>query len=82
MIMMIGKPSEDMIRRCKKRNKFFDKNGQYIKSNESRLEGIVHERSYPLKKALRMVEDDDLEDFIEKCLFLDPETRWSPEEAL
>jgi dual specificity tyrosine-phosphorylation-regulated kinase 2/3/4 len=32
IIMMIGMPSDDMIKRCKKRNKFFDKDGMYIKS--------------------------------------------------
>ena len=32
IVMMIGMPSDEMIKKAKKRNTFFDKNGKLIRS--------------------------------------------------
>lgn len=37
IIMMIGSPSEEMLKKAKKKTKFFDKQGLLIKSKQSRL---------------------------------------------
>ena len=36
-IMMIGVPTSEMIDKAKKKTKFFDKGGKFIKSKQSRL---------------------------------------------
>lgn len=47
-IMMIGLPSQLMIDKAKKKQKFFDKNGKVIRSKQSRVPH-TQKKSYPLK---------------------------------
>ncbi len=77
--MMIGSPSDEMISRAKKRNKFFHKNGKIIRSQKSRLEAGVEPKSFSLRIVIDYGDDEDLIDFIENCLVLDPSERWTPE---
>ncbi len=50
-LMCIGLPSNDMIERAKKKNKFFDKEGKLIRSKDSRLNNSK-KKSYPLRRAI------------------------------
>jgi len=82
-VMMVGLPSNDMIEKCKKKNKFFDKDGKLLRSRQSRLKG-QSKKSYPLRRAVDHdpKEEGDYIDFLEKCLDLDPDRRLTPEQAL
>jgi dual specificity tyrosine-phosphorylation-regulated kinase 2/3/4 len=79
--MMIGSPSQDMIKRAKKRKQFYDKDCNIIISKKSRVFG-VETLSYPIRNALSQDADDEFIDFILKCLEVDPNLRWTPDEAL
>jgi len=78
--MIFGSPTKDMIDKCRKKAKFFDKTGKIIRSRQSRLinTGL---KSFPLRKVIDHdpVQDNDYMDFLEKCLELDPEKRMTPE---
>jgi len=37
-IMVIGIPPPEMIEKAKKKNKFFDKNGKFVRSKQSRIQ--------------------------------------------
>ena len=82
-VMMIGLPSNDMIDKCKKRSKFFDKDGKLQRSRQSRLKNQA-KKSYPLRRAIDYdpTAEGDFMDFLERCLELDPDRRLTPEQAL
>jgi dual specificity tyrosine-phosphorylation-regulated kinase 2/3/4 len=69
-VMMIGLPTKDMIEKCKKRNKFFDKDNKLIRSKMSRLHSSG-KKSYPLRKAIEhdTTAEGEYMDFLEVLLF-------------
>lgn len=81
----------EMINEAKKYKQFYKKSksllrGSYneiIRSKDSRLGSKLNERGQTIYNLLesRGVHDDII-DFIDKCLFLDPEFRLKPEEGL
>ena len=81
--MMIGIPSKEMIRKAKKKNQFFDKDGNVIMSTKSRVFG-VETLSFPLENSIFNdgPADELFLNFILKCLEVDPALRWGPDEAL
>lgn len=60
--MMIGYPDVEMITKAKKRNQFYDKDGNVIISKRSRVNG-VETLSDPLQVALQ-IKDKELCDFL------------------
>lgn len=50
-VMMFGLPPVDMIEKCRKKAKFFEKNNRVIRSKASRLKN-TGAKSYPLKKVI------------------------------
>ena len=50
-VMMFGMPSKEMIEKCRKKAKFFDKTGKLVRSRQSRLLNTGF-KSYPLRKVI------------------------------
>ena len=77
----IGVPSERMLSKATKRSQFFDRNGLTIKSPKSRVPRGSLERTSTIRMTIESckVYDDELVDFLEKCLAIDPDERLTPE---
>ncbi len=81
MNVLIGYPSSQMITRAKKRKQFFDKDCNIIVSKKSRVFG-VETLSFPLVNHLPQDGDEEFLDFVKNCLEIDPNKRWTPDDAL
>ncbi len=63
-VMMVGMPNSSMIQKAKKKNKFFDKNGNLVRSKQTRIERI-EPKAFPVKVAIFCEDDEDYMDFVE-----------------
>ena len=77
----IGLPPEHMLKQAVKRHQFFDQGGHLIRSPKSRVPAGAPERSRTIRMEIEncKVNDDELVDFLEKCLAIDPDERLTPE---
>ena len=82
----IGMPPEHMLRTATKRYQFFDsEDGHIIRSKKSRIPADAAERARTIRMELvedGKVNDEQLIDFVEQCLEIDPAVRLTPEQAL
>ena len=78
--LIIGTPPKSMLKEAKKYNKFYTKEGQLIRSNNSRLVNCSS-KPYPIEEAVNS-DDPEFIDFLKKCLIIDNERRYTPEIAL
>lgn len=77
----IGVPPEHMVRHALKKNQFFDHDGHLIRSQKSRVPDGSLERSRTIRMEIEncKVNDEELVDFLEKCLTIDPDERLTPD---
>ena len=80
----IGLPPEHMLRKASKRHQFFSHDGNLIRSAKSRMPHFATARTKTIRMEIEncKVNDEELVDFIEKCLVIDPAERLTPEQAL
>ncbi len=80
--LIIGRVPHHMIHNAKKKHKFFHRdNHTIIPSSKSRL--VYSDRtSFPLTEALAELNDPEFVNFLQCCLILDPDIRYSPEQAM
>ena len=81
----VGLPPKHMIERAKKKSQFFDAQGKLLHMINSRVNPNFNERCQSVKLELSKVgieDDEQLIDFIERCITIDPADRMTPTQAL
>jgi dual specificity tyrosine-phosphorylation-regulated kinase 2/3/4 len=78
---LCGMPPESMIDKSRKKEHYFDTDYSPFLIEDEQLGILRIPQSRILKEAVPC-EDQDFLDFIQKCLEIDPETRFSASEAM
>jgi len=65
MRITIGMPPQWMLEGCNKRNNFFDRHGNLIRSQLSNLQAGLADGSHPIRRQVYTAFDDDFTDFLE-----------------